>query len=134
MSLKEQKRWCDWHVIHIEDPDDEGERSFTVLHPQHCNVSVSSRGNVTYECWVGYELEMSGWIGYFDPKNLEVSPGWYRIRGRTYEERYGLEAVEIDSEEEVESMFWVPLKDEIELEQAGDDSTTSTEVSETDHP
>lgn len=116
--MKEQP-WCAWHVIHIEDPDEEGERSYTVLHPEgECPLSVSSRGIVSYECWIGWEILNSGWIGYFDPKSEKVSPGWYRVRGRNYELRVGLNSPEVDVETEVDPIDWVEVKTEVEVQHA----------------
>lgn len=105
--------FCEWHVIHIED-DEGGEREYTVLHPEGCALSVSTQGTVEYQCWVGWELANSGWIAYFDPK--VVSPGWYRIRGRTFSQYYPMHGTEWDSESESEKIEWVPMDTEHEIQ------------------
>lgn len=109
---------CAWHVVHIEEGDDD-EHEWEVFHTSQCHVVVSSRGTVSYECWVQYEIEQSGWIAYFDPR--KVSPGWYRIRGRTYEQNYGDRGSEWDSESEDSRIRWIPFDNEFDAEKGVDD-------------
>lgn len=105
----------EWHVLVVRDvgatTDTANDPDVTLLHPESCGVTVSSRGDVDYECHTAFDIRQGGFHGLFGRHDDHLERGVWLIhpfveelRGFDWVEHDGgWEAIALTSQESFEA-------------------------------